>query len=75
MGRAMAQIDLRLSRLGKKDLIRVMAVLKFSFCEQQRFAGGCEPDVWPAFFGQLQVDPGWCDIDKLISSITRQVAH
>jgi len=33
IGRAMAQIDLRLSLLGKKDCIRVMAVLKVSFCE------------------------------------------
>ena len=71
----MAQMDLRLSRLGKKDCIRLIAVLNISFCEQQSFAGGCKPDIRPAFFGQLQVDPGRCNIDQLISSVTRKVAH
>jgi len=38
MGRAMAQIDLRLSRLGNKDSNRVNALLKLSICEQECFA-------------------------------------
>jgi hypothetical protein len=56
MGRAMAQIDRRLSRLGKRVLIRAIADLKVSICEQQRFAGSGKADVRPAFLGQLQVD-------------------
>ena len=56
IGRAIPQMERRLSRLGKKDRIQAMASLKGSLHEQQSFACGREPDIRPAFFGQLQID-------------------
>ena len=56
MGRAIAQIDRLLSRLGKRLLMRAVAELNGSFCEQQGFAGSGKPDIRPALLGQLQID-------------------
>lgn len=51
MGRAIAQIDFRLSLLGNRDRKRVIAVIKNSLGEQQGFAGSGEGDIRPALFG------------------------
>ena len=56
MGRAIAQIDFRLSLLGNRDRKRVIVLLKNSPGEQQGFTGRGEGDIRPALFGQLQID-------------------
>ena len=75
IGRAIAQIDLRLSRLGNKDSNRVTALLKFSICEQECFAGSCKLDVRPALFSQLQVDTCRCQVNQLVCRIAAYIDH
>lgn len=37
------------------------------------FSRLAEHNVWPALFSKAQIDPGWSDVDELVTMIDREV--